>query len=111
MDSHNDIPIEDELYHEAFCYLPIIIAGYYIDRIGEWINNEDSNKYSSRCVDLCNRAIVNARKLADWDNVMSMEMLGRAYHQLGFCMPTATILIYGMLQENIMIRHMRFVNG
>lgn len=84
LDSHNDIPIEDEQYHEAFCYLPIIIAGYYIDRIGEWINNEDSNKYSSRCVDLCNRAIVNARKLADWDNVMSMEMLGRAYHQLGF---------------------------
>ena len=84
LDNHNDIPIEDELYHDAFCYLPIIIAGYYIDRIDEWINNEESYKYYSRCVDLCNRAIVNAQKLADWDNVMSMEMLGRAYHQLGF---------------------------
>lgn len=84
LDSHNDIPIEDELYYDAFCYLPIIIAGYYIDRIDEWIDNEKSNKYFSRCVDLCNRAIVNARNLADWDNIMSMEMLGRAYHQLGF---------------------------
>ena len=35
LDSHNDIPIEDELYYDAFCYLPIIIAGYYIDRIDE----------------------------------------------------------------------------
>ena len=84
LDSHSDRSIEEEQYHEAFCYLPIIIAGYYVDRIGEWNNMQDAAMYYTRCVDLCNRAIVNAHKIAVWDNIMSMEMQGRAYHQVGF---------------------------
>lgn len=84
LDSNQSKPVEDGHYHDAFCYLPIIITGYYIDRIDEWIANKDSCIYYSRCVDLCNRAIENAKKRADLDNVMSMEMQGRVYHQLGF---------------------------
>lgn len=84
LDSNQRKPVEDEHYHDAFCYLPIVLAGYYIDRIDEWIGNEDSDIYYYRCVDLCNRAMENAKKLADLDNVMSMEMQGRVYHQLGF---------------------------
>lgn len=84
LDSNQSKPVEDGHYHDAFCYLPIIITGYYIDRIDEWIANKDPGIYYSRCVDLCNRAIENAKKLADLDNIMSMEMQGRVYHQLGF---------------------------
>lgn len=84
LDSNQSKPVEDEHYHDAFCYLPIVIAGYYIDRIEEWNYIQNSNQLYTRCIDLCNRAINNAKKQTDTDNVMSMEMQGRAYHQLGF---------------------------
>ena len=71
-------------YHEALCYLPSVIAGYYIDRIDEIKCLGDKDIYIDRCMELCNGAVKNAQRIEYIDKVMFMVMQSKGFHQLGF---------------------------
>lgn len=82
--SGSRVPVNHEFYHEVLCYLPANIAGYYIDKFEEWGYKTEAGSYIKKCNILCERTIENALRLQKEDRLMSMEMQGRAYHQLGF---------------------------
>lgn len=74
---------DNDYYSDVFCYLPIMIAGYYLDRWDE-IHPGLRTMIVSRCIQLCKEAIACADKIGGRGLLIGLIQKSKAYHQLGF---------------------------
>lgn len=74
---------DNDYYSDVFCYLPIMIAGYYLDRWNE-IHPGLQAMIITRCIQLCREAIAYADKIGGKGQIIGMTQKSKAYHQLGF---------------------------
>lgn len=74
---------DNDYYSDVYCYLPIMIAGFYLDRWDE-IHPGLRAMIITRCIQLCKEAIVCADKIGGKGLIVGLNQKSKAHHQLGF---------------------------